>query len=270
MSFRQASLAAMLACAALIMGSPAAQAAPQILGVVASNGVPTPLACGDAECSAHLSTFCLQQNRPAPSHGYLYDIAPGGQATLIATLADGRTARLPASGHVRFESLIGFTSVRASVPKSELAKLGAVSVALEIAPMTSLLPGQISGDMDPQGDDELALAIGPMRAAATRTFEEPGLSADAARITSVIINALPEKGSETEDQRDGLWVALADNPAFTNATVEGWAKAEMIFNGCRLSVESRSTYSMRNCLELRHADLLAEANHRFWQETGGY
>jgi hypothetical protein len=260
-----------LAAAAFVSLSPiAAQAAPQVLGVVASNDTPTPLNCGTVDCSAHLSAFCLQQSRPAPSHGYVYGVAPGGTMTLIATAADGRTLRLPADHYVRFESVIGFTSVRASLPKAALDEIGAVSVALEVGPLTSLLPIPIAGDMDPQVEDEVALATGPMRQAATRNFEEPGIASDAARITSLLINALPEKGPESVDQRDGLWVAMADSTAVTNATVAGLAKAEMLYNGCRLSVESRSTYSMRNCLELRHADLLAEANHRFWQETGGY
>jgi hypothetical protein len=48
------------------------------------------------------------------------------------------------------------------------------------------------------------------------------------------------------------------------------AAAQNIYEACKISVESRSTYSMRNCLELRHADLLAEANHRFWKDSVGY
>ncbi|MGH6933425.1 MAG: hypothetical protein ACREEE_13440, partial [Dongiaceae bacterium] len=130
MSFRSIALLAGVACAAaMAMPSTAAQAAPQILGVVASNGVPTPLTCGEVDCSAHLSAFCLQQNRPAPSHGHPYTVAAGGDAALIATTSDGRTLRLPAGDYVKFESLIGFTSIRASLPKSVLADLDAVSVA---------------------------------------------------------------------------------------------------------------------------------------------
>jgi hypothetical protein len=96
------------------------------------------------------------------------------------------------------------------------------------------------------------------------------MAADAVRITGTLINALPEKGAEDADQRARLWLAMSEHPVVANATVAGLAKAETIYNGCLLSVESRSTYSMRNCLELRHADMLAEANHRFWKESGGY
>ena len=46
--------------------------------------------------------------------------------------------------------------------------------------------------------------------------------------------------------------------------------AEQMYEACKIAVESRSAYSMRNCLELRHADLLAETNHQFWKDTVGY
>jgi hypothetical protein len=54
------------------------------------------------------------------------------------------------------------------------------------------------------------------------------------------------------------------------ATPDGIETAEHLYEACKISVESRSTYSMRSCLELRHADLLAEANHKFWKDSAGY
>src|SRR5471032_2141112 len=41
-----------------------AGAASQVLGVVASNGLPVPLLCVDGTCSGHFSAFCLQEQRP--------------------------------------------------------------------------------------------------------------------------------------------------------------------------------------------------------------
>src|SRR5690606_9112941 len=76
----------------------------QVLGLVASNGIPTPLTCTEDECSAHLSAFCLQQAREAPASGTAYAPAEGGRVTLVATTADGRTLRLPGEPHLAFES----------------------------------------------------------------------------------------------------------------------------------------------------------------------
>ncbi|HLB78900.1 MAG TPA: hypothetical protein VJJ77_00215, partial [Dongiaceae bacterium] len=178
--------ALVLACA-LPWGG--AAAAPQVLGLVASNGVATPLDCSGAECDAHFSAFCLQQARAAPSHGDAYAVAPGGAVTLVVSTADGRSLRLPGEGHLRFTALIGFTSVRIVLPRLALAdlesRLGATKVAVEIGPGVSLLPVERRGDPDPQTAAEIALATGPMRAAAALAFEAPGRAADAARVTSL-------------------------------------------------------------------------------------
>ena len=42
------------------------QAAPQILGLIATNGAATPLHCKGDVCEAQFSTFCLQKARATP------------------------------------------------------------------------------------------------------------------------------------------------------------------------------------------------------------
>jgi len=269
MSFRSA-LFALSTVAAFAIPASGASAASQVLGLVASNGAPTPLTCVDGQCSAQFSTFCLQQNRPAPSRGDGYGVAAGGSLTLVVRNAAGQTLRLPVDDALDIHSLIGFTSVEISLPAAKLAELGATAVAVEVGPAVSLVPVATAGDPNPQTDDELALATGPMRLAATPMFESPGTASDAARIATVLINALPAKGSESADERNGLWVAMLDNPALAGATPDGRDAAEQMYEACKISVESHSAYSMRNCLELRHADLLAETNHKFWKDSVGY
>lgn len=269
MSVRLALFAAAAVTVVSLDGS-GAVAAPQVLGLVASNGVPTPLTCDGIVCSAHFSSFCLQQNRPAPAHGDRYTVAPGSELTLVVTTTDGRTLRLPGREYLTIESEIGFTSVSVRLPQARLAEFGASAAAVEVGPALSLLPVATAGDPNPQEADEIALATGPMRLAAARAFEVPGRASDAARITSLLINALPADGSESREARDELWMAMLETPAGAAATLEGIDAAARMFESCMISVESRSTYSMRNCLELRHADLLAETNHRFWKDSAGY
>jgi len=269
MSFRSA-LFALSAIAVVGMPTAGASAASQVLGLVASNGAPTPLTCIDGQCSAQFSTFCLQQNRPAPSRGDDYAVAAGGNLTLVARNTAGHTVRLPANDMLQIHSLIGFTSVEISLPKAKLAELGVTDLAVEVAPTTSLVPIVTAGDPNPQTEDEIVLATGPMRLAATPMFESPGTASDAARITTVLINALPPTGAESADARNGLWVAMLDNPAMTSATAGGREAAEQMYEACKISVDSHSAYSLRNCLELRHADLLAETNHKFWKDNVGY
>lgn len=264
-----------LSIAALTIGfaiaSPAdalAQSTPQVLGLVASNGIPTPLTCTDDECSAHLSAFCLQQAREAPASGTAYAPAEGGRVTLVATTADGRTLRLPGEPHLAFESRIGFTSVRVSLPRRTLAALGATEAAVEIGARVSLLPTAVARDPDPQTAQEIALATGPMRDAASRMFEAPGAASDAARIASLLINTLPQDPRD-DGVHEGLWRAAAAHPVVTRATPEGVATARRLYDSCSLAVRSGSIFTMRSCLEIRHADLMATTNHAFWDSMGG-
>jgi hypothetical protein len=252
------------------LASTPVQAASQVLGLVASNGLPTPLRCIEGTCSGHFSAFCLQEQRPAPSADSEYRLAPGSALTLIATYADGHTARLPAGDLLNIRTRIGFTSVRISLAQEKLRALGAVSVAIEVAPMTSILPLPVAGDPDPLSAQEIALATGPMRRAAELPFEKPGEAADAIRLSSLIVNLLPEDEPQSTAGREALWnraVALARTSG--NPSLAGIEDAHRIYSGCELSIASLTSFNLRTCMEIHHADLMAETNRGFWNSMGG-
>ena len=263
-------LAVGVAAAAFVIGIGTAAAAPQILGIVASNGSPTPLVCDEVNCGALFSAFCLQEARPAPFAGQEYSVALGGNMTLIASTASGQTIRLPAQDYVRITSRIGFTSVQVAVPFSRMAELGATDLQIEVGPNVSLLPVAVAGDVEPQTTDEIEYATTVMREVAAKRFDTHNASSDAARIASVFINVLPARGQESARTRGALWATLANDPVLADATPEGLAMAKDMYHSCQISVETRSTYSMRYCLELRHADLQASSNHQFWKDTAAY
>ena len=264
------SLIAAALTAGLFLPSGASQAASQILGIVASNGSPTPLVCDEVNCGALFSAFCLQEARPAPFAGQDYSVAPGGNMTLIASTASGQTIRLPAQDYVRITSRIGFTSVQVAVPLSTMAELGATDLQIEVGPKVSLLPVAVAGDVEPQTTDEIEYATTVMREVAAKRFDTHNPASDAARIASVFINVLPSRGPESARTRGALWSAMANDPILADATPEGLAMARDMYDSCQISVETRSTYSMRYCLELRHADLQASSNHQFWKDTAAY
>lgn len=268
-------LAGLALAATLQIG--AAQAAPQVLGLVADNGFPTPLVCDGFECSAQFSSFCLQEGRGSPPTGTAYTPAPGGTLTLLATAPGGRSLRLPAAETLRIATAIGFTSVTMSLPQSgrdRIAEtLGAapeeIRLAVTVGPSVSLLPVPMAGDADPQTAEEIALATGKLRDVAERLFEAPGVSADAARLTTLLINSLPARGRETVEMRSSLFDAVAALPASGSLSPEGLERAQALYADCRISVESSSMFSMRECLRLRHADLMVRSNRKFWEEAGG-
>jgi hypothetical protein len=264
------SRAAFAAIALLALAATPVRAAPQALGVVASNGIETPLVCdGSGECSARISAFCLQEARDAPSQGTAYRLADTSAMTLRVTRTDGSRFRLAANGYVRIESQLGFTAVKVSLPQNVVAALDAAEIAVEVAPNASLLPVETPGDPDPQTPAEIALATGPMRAAAAAIFEAPGPAADAARLTTLMINALPPTRDEDLAMADRLWDETVTDEVRAALTPEGVATAEQLYEGCKLAVESRTRLSMRECLAIRHADLMVTSNRLFWQESGG-
>jgi len=258
-------------CAVLALPAAPAHAASQVLGLVASNGLPTPLHCQDGTCSGHVSAFCLQEQRPAPSADSEYLLAPGSRLTLIAQLADGRKVRLPADDLVTIRTRIGFTSVRISLPEERVKALAAVSVAIDVAPMASILPRAVADDPNPLTEQEIALATGPMRKAAQSRFEAPGEASDAARLSSFLVNLLPDDEPQTTEGRDAVWneaVALAEL-SDRDLSATGIADAHRIYSNCELSIASLSSFNLRSCLEIHHADLMAETNRAFWESTGG-
>ncbi len=264
-----------LALTIALSGGPAS-AAPQVLGLVADNGFPTTLSCDEFECVAQFSSFCLQEGRSSPPTGTTYAPGPGSALSLVATTPDGRALRLPAET-MRIATAIGCTSVTMSLPQSKRAQIAGalgvapaeVSLAVEVGPAVSLLPEAVAGDTDPQTAAEIAVATGPLRDLAERMFDSSGQSADAARITTLLINSLPVRGRETASDRAALFDQIAALPAAQALSPEGIARARGVYGDCRISVESSSMFSMRECLRLRHADLMVRSNRKFWEEAGG-
>lgn len=250
----------MLLAAALlvIFGAPAA-AAPQILGLVATDE-PIPLQCSDGECSAVLSAFCLQEQRLPPDLDTAYAPAPGTAVTLIVSMRDGTSQRLDAAAVARFETRRGFTAMRVGVPRTALPE-DAVAVAVEVASRAAALPVAIAGDPDPLGADEIALATGPWRIAAETVFESDSDAARTARLTTRLVNALPARGGIAADAREAVWqrVAATDAPAL----------ARHGFEACGRTVDQSRGYALRQCLAERHRQLQIDNTHAYWNTLAG-
>ncbi len=267
--FIAASLFAGLVAAVAIPFATPAEASPQVLGLMASNSLPVPLNCQGGECSAHLSSFCLQEARDAPSYGQSYKLTDDSRVTLIVERRDGSYVRVDGAGLARIEALVGFTSVRFAIPAETIAALDGARAWVEVASNSSLLPIEADGDKYPQTAEEIALATGPYRDAAALRFDAPGRTGDAARLTNVLINALPPGEREDDATRETLWQQYITTAMAAEVTPEGLAKAKELYNYCRMSSEAGTALTMRDCLTLRHADLMGEENRELWKEVGG-
>lgn len=236
-------------------------AAPQVLGLSASNA-PIPLTCDDEICTAIAGTFCLQRQRAIPAWGALYDASHPERLTL-ALLSGDDVTRLSGGPWIKFAAYAGYTMVRMSVPRALLAAHGATAAAIEIGPGIALVPRPQVDDTDPQGTDEIALATGPMRIAAARYLDRPSIGPDAARLVATLVNALPERRT-IHDDNSGLW-----QRAITEEVAGGFAPSAV---SDALNAYDRCRYQsdLRRCLISRHRELMEHGNARFWDETAGY
>jgi hypothetical protein len=238
-----------------------ALAAPQVLGVVASIA-PMPLTCSGETCTAQLSAFCLQRQREVPAEKTAYNAAEPQAFTLIASRADGTTFRVPVNDQVTFSSAFGYASVRVSVPQLFLKQLQATSLAVEAFAGAAVIPVPVAGDPDPQSDDEIALTTGPLRELAGRHFDAPSTERDAAQVIEAMVNGLPLRFWDGPENRSTLWDRQVTPQLQGVASAEAMALARSVYEGCL-----PNSYSMRQCLELKHMNLLSDANRAYWDEA---
>ncbi|MCH7931148.1 MAG: hypothetical protein IH906_02920 [Proteobacteria bacterium] len=257
-------LLVVLAAAAIALPLGGARAAPQALGLVATNG-PVPLRCFAGECAAEFSAFCLQQARDLPAPGTAYR-AVGDALSLIVIAADGKSRRLPGAEQLTFVTERSFTAVRIALPKRALEAFGAVRAAVEVGARITLVPVAVAGDPNPQSDLEIATATGPLRATGERLVDNSGAAADAMRITERAINALPERGRVGAEAGEQLWRETVANSGIEGEAV---ARANEAYGSCRQKVDVGFNYSLRNCLKNKHDQLILELNVRYWRATVG-
>jgi hypothetical protein len=251
--------AALLAAAGLAPAS--AFAAPQVLGVVASIA-PVEMSCAGGTCTAQLSAFCLQRERDTPIAGTAYRAAEPGAFSLKAIRADGSAIDLPLDERAAFSSAFGYASVRVTVPAALLAEWEAASLAIEVSGTAALIPAPVAGDPYPQSEAEIALATGPLRALASRHFDAPSTSRDAAHLIEAVVNGLPAQSWEGAVDRQSLWPNQVTAELKAAASPEAVALARSVYENCL-----PGSYSMRQCLELKHMNLLSDANRAYWDEA---
>jgi len=258
------------AAATLALGSLSAAAAPQVLGIVASNGA-VPLSCNEQGCRADLSTFCLQQPRANPEPGQRYELADSGALTLIGTTANGDTVRVPATDYLTFRSDRGFTSIEVALPAQVMAELGLVSIAVDVAPRASLVPVTSADDANPQTPEELDLALGTYRRQGSKFFDDAGEAGDAIRLTNLMINDLPKNRRQLSDTDGHLVDSAVQSPAARVAEPAGIDLARAYHDSCVDKVDvTHHVDSMRSCLQGTHDRLVGNTNVDFWRSLDGY
>jgi hypothetical protein len=243
----------------------AAQAAPQILGLVATGPGPTMLHCRDGICSAHFTTFCLQQSRDAPMLGTAYVAADDASLQLVVTGRDGRQRTIPAQ-NLRIETAQNYTSVRISVPERQIRALGGAAVALAVAPRATLLPKAFAGDPSPQSAAEIALATGEHRSIGEAEVDRGGALSEAVGTIMTMINALNARDTG-RGGRDAAADAGLAHAILADSRTAG-PEREMLRDRVDLcsGLAANAWYrdGLSSCLESFHDSYVTTLTGRYW------
>lgn len=249
---------------------------PQVLGLVA-HATPIPLSCDGAVCQALVSSFCLQEDRPAPAAGQVYDTAGGGHVTLLARRSDGTIREFSGVGLLSYESGGHFTRTRITMDAARLASLDAAEVSVRIAPMVSLIP-VLDGPAPAEiAERDLETAFGAPRFTASDFFHPGKTRPDAAVTLTRMINRLPSAMSGGVDQnavdpfkRAALWDHVSTSGGLTGLSEDGIARARSELDRCGQFAEMGFKLTLRGCLEGAHDRTMREVNDELWEAEVGY
>ena len=245
-----------------------AQAAPQMLALL-ETGELTPLLCGNGTCQAELSTFCLQKDRDLPRAEAPYEVAVGSDLHLVLTSADGRLSRVPAASHIWIKaSRSGHTAVTIQMPQHTLAALGAQRAAIDIGAGATLMPVPVAGDDNPQTEQDMRIATGPLRALGARIVDRNPQGVETVLVLNRLVNALPMTNKIGPGVPERLW-SQALEKGFKSAGPKRIAIAAKEYNACwRNRVVELGGLPVRDCLEKRHDVLMWTHGKRYWKAVG--
>ena len=254
--------AGMVLAALVAFGSGAAQAAPQALALVATEGK-VGLACAGHDCSAELTSFCLDASRVSPPRGTAYHLAGGGQIQVTGVTTDGRSVTLDARSVLRFESARRHLAVRVSIDRAALRAQGIERAEVEVWDDVALLPQSQADDENPISEGEAVLFSGPLRQLGALVVDGNGERMAAARLTSRMINLLPS-GGKAPVGGEALWqraTAPEGSDAISPAARE---RARGAFELCRYVGTVAGASSLRRCLQDQHDGFIEFLNSKYW------
>ena len=255
---------------ALLLSTGAAHAAQQSLGLIAT-AQPVPLTCNDNGCVAELSSFCLQEEREAPSHHTPYHVVGGDGLWLHLTDIDGGRRTVPAKSFARLVSTRGFTAIEANVSTADMASLGAVKVSIEVGNLVTLFPAPVLDDPNPITAAEAEHVKGPARKLAASIFESPDRLGDNINILDRAINSKTSLSHLSDQGRRDFWKQLAGVP-LDLAVDRSTRRAAEVFTGCLDEFWRKREFGFRVCLESGRYEMLTNATFQLWsaQTAGSY
>ncbi len=104
---------------------------------------------------------------------------------------------------------------------------------------------------------------------ANRIVDNGGVTADAARVMTRLLNALPEWERVSTEKRDGLWRQAIVEQGVKAPSAEAMDVVRDAYDVCRSKDPEQTRFSLRQCLEGRHHKLIWSLNSTYWKSVGG-
>ena len=243
-----------------------ASAAPQMLGLVASN-TPVELNCAGDTCIGQFTAFCLEQDREVPKAGTAYLPVDTAPMTVVLTTGTGRQIELPAGDILRYSAGRGYSNVFVSLDRSAFAAHKPVKVALHIGRDMSLVPAAVAGDARPHTSKDIARAAGPLRQIGSRVVDQGGPTSDAARLMNRMLNALPRSGRMSSEDRATAWERTLGTKSGSGKAALGYKAALGQYEFCQQKVAQGRVFSLRSCIESQHDSLMTGLNRKYWDSA---
>ena len=247
------------------MAASPALAAPQILAV-AQTDLALPVTCERGECTVELTTICLQEHRASPNPGAKYYVHGDRFFDLTGTTPAGQEislAHLPVS----ITAARGHSAVRLTFRETELNKYGPLAVSIAVPENLSLVPLPIENDVDPQTEEDILLATGPLREAATQLVDLDTNKKGAAELISQAINRLPERGRASDEIRDAARAGFHSVSSRSGFEASAKDNANAVVRDCYESTAAGSL-SFRGCLGSWHDRMIGKLNTKYWKSLG--
>lgn len=252
----------MAVCAGVVAFPLAAEAAPQLLGVVATAS-PLKLQCGTGTCSVELTTFCMQSERETPDRHHVYTPHDLSVFRVLATDAEGRTQEVAIrSAKVRAER--GYTASKIEFSVRDLEARGLTPKSITVKGGGVLVPMPVAGDDNPIRDGEVEHAIASLQPVADRVFKVHSTEYEAIKVVSRLLSEVPSRGRMTKQDRDNLWQnTFNESPRESVGT--GMHRAADVLGYCQYRTSQGRFFSVRRCLEQRLDGMMMNINTDYWK-----
>lgn len=243
--------------------STAAAAAPQALGLVATN-LPVDLTCEGGVCEAEFSAFCLQAERVAPKPGTPYRLTESSHIVLTGIADDGTTRPLPAGDLLRIQSARSHTAVRLQVDRDRLSELGLKAVRVAVADNVTLTPEPVADDAQPLGEAETSMVEQALRPLGAMVVDQNSEGMAAARIANRLVNSVPYYDGDPQGTAK-TWSRLITEARGDGLSPMGERLAQNAFDLCQYYATRVVEGDMKGCMQGQHDRLMKVLNSSYWK-----